>query len=248
MRRASSHVLALLGLVSGLLTVSAPAQAGLTDPMSGAPAVGTCYDITTDELYQSAVTRDPVDCATRHTYVVTAVAQLPDGVDYAPKKASFGRLVMKTCYPSMNDALGTTTKERRLTDFFGAWFIPTRAQRDQGARWFECGLVMYGASKIVPIPQDLNIGDPPYPSSIARCLTSKGHATTCSRTHAYGKAVALRVKGSSYPTAKEWQRMGTRRCAGVVSHPNRGYRWTFGSKLAWHLDGDRYLVCFSRTS
>ena len=108
--------------------------------------------------------------------------------------------------------------------------------------------MLVGPNNASAIPQDLDIGDPPYAPEIASCLTNRGWYTTCSRKHGFGNVVVLGVGADKYPSDKQWYRMGLRRCDDVVKKPRLGYRWTWPSKYAWKAGDDHNLSCYSVTS
>ena len=60
------------------------ASAGETvpDPMSGAPAVGACYDLTYKQAGGDSTSEATVDCGGKHTLIVGAVGQLPESFDW----------------------------------------------------------------------------------------------------------------------------------------------------------------------
>jgi hypothetical protein len=230
------------GLVAAALTTVAPASTAV-DPAYQAPVVGQCNDLSSEELAAPSYAEAPVDCATAHTSVVIAVAQLPDGLAY--DDGALQRFALETCFPAQRKVLGTSRLGMRLTAYNIGYFIPTPEQQAAGARWLRCDLVLGNAADLQPLPAKLDVGRFPFRASVSRCLAGRDfHLTVCSRSHTFRATAAIRIDARRFPSERAWQRIGTERCRTAVS--SRTYRFGWPSKVAWQA-GDRALVCYTRT-
>jgi hypothetical protein len=127
-----------------------------------------------------------------------------------------------------------------------AWFIPSAAERRQGAKWLRCDLVLTGGKQLQPLPTDGSafLSAPPLSDSVARCLTGKGTDTVCAKTHAWRAKGAVRLAGKSYPGEKRIAKVAARKCEGITG--TRSWRWTSPSAVTWK-HADRMLVCYAKT-
>lgn len=142
------------GLVAALALTLVPAQtahAAAGDPDYNKPTVGDCHDYDLAGLMKPSDTSSPVDCATTHTAKVFKVFMLPDSTSWSDEDA-VSRLVTQRCSPAWREWLGWSDLTRALTAYSWAWFQPTKAERDQGARWVRCDVVLYGGNSIAPLP------------------------------------------------------------------------------------------------
>ncbi len=165
-------VCSLLGAGSAGAAGGRAARAG--DAMTGAPAVGACYDLTYKQAWDRSAAESTVSCSRRHTMTVVAVGTLPAGYDWATigdKKLPIevGKAVARTCGPgTKRHVAGPVVLARTL---WSEWFYaPTKEQVDAGARWFSCEVALLSATRFLPVPagQPKRIGGK-IPSSVAKC-------------------------------------------------------------------------------
>ena len=238
-------ILAVLTLVATLLGIgSASAGEDTTDPMTGAPAVGSCYDLTLKQASRFASPEGTVDCTRRHTLVVSALGALPASLDWAtidqdqfPKALS--RAIVQTCDPAADKILGSNLATRYLSLYSTWFFAPTKAQVADGARWFTCAIGLSDSARMLP----LSNGRPsritkPVSKDVARCVNSRYDYVACSRTHSWRATSAFIVEKK---LTKRTERAAGRRCARQVATP--------GSLVSVRSQGKREFVaaCYTKT-
>lgn len=243
-------VLTLVSLVAVLLAAplapSATATTATSAPLTGAPSVGECHKLTLKGLYRASDHSKQVRCSREHTSRVVKVLQLPDGVTWGASDAKLSRIATRKCRPSWEKTLGGTYRSRDMTSYSSAWFMPTAAQRDRGARWFSCHLILWGGgTSLAPLPTDKvpATGSLPHPDNIAACLT-KSARTTCLRKHTWRATGTFVVDKRKFPGDRALRRAAIRRCPAQVSTDS--FRWTYRSSILWAM-GDHVVVCFSKT-
>ncbi len=145
------------------------------DPMAGAPAVGTCYQLTYDELMAVATPAEPVDCGTRHTAQVLDVLTLPDGLDWDSSPARLDRLTQKACSPAHSEVVKDDPRVHARTLVQFSYFYPDAAEQEAGARWFRCDVSLRTGDTLLRLPEELPrvrraaaIDD-----TVGRCVTRK---------------------------------------------------------------------------
>jgi hypothetical protein len=231
-------------LLAAALTTLAPSSASAQDPLLGAPVVGQCFDLSTDELASPEYPEAPIDCATDHTAQVVAVATLPDGMVWSGE--DYEQFALETCYPAIREAIGAKNMLAvNLSAYTLGYFGPTADQQAAGARWMRCDLALGSLAGLHPLPTKLKVGKFPYKKTVSRCLAGRDfHVTTCAEKHTYRATAAIKIKGKKFPSARAWQRLGDNKCLrGVTS---RQFRFGWPSKVGWKA-GDRTLTCYSKT-
>ena len=238
-------VLLLLAPLAAVVATTAPAHAG---PTFQQPAVGECRWLTIEELNRNSNNEAPIDCSRAHSSRVIATGRLPKGVTWRASAQRLERIATGICDPAWKTVLGKSYASRAMTAYSWAWFIPTKAQRDRGARWIRCDLIlMGGGSRAVGLPTDDEpaLGSQPHPNGIADCLTRRTFVhTICARTHAWRATGTFVIDQKAYPTERQFRRAAVRRCPSRVSSDS--FAWRFRGPDRWRL-GDHVVVCFSRT-
>jgi hypothetical protein len=227
------------------VTAPSPARAGEVDITP--PEVGSCHALTlADE--DAASDPDPaVDCAGQHTSVTVAVLEFAEPPNWSDFDA-LGRVALRRCYPRHVEALGGSMKVVRRSAHISYYFIPTRAQRDAGAAWMRCDVVLYGGDRLMPLPDELALGDLPLPDARARCL--KGRAadyalTVCTRAHQYRARYSVRFPYDAWPGVRTIRRHALRQCDRRVDGQ---FLYEYPpSRLWWHL-GYRHAICLPKTT
>lgn len=172
-------------LVLGVSLAAGPAEAGDDPSMSGAPAVGSCFDLTEADGAAYSVAKDPVDCAVDHTTKVVAVKVLPGSLTWDSTDEAIGTFVSKTCNAAFNAAVGGNAVSQFRTQYTWFWFAPSRSQRDAGARWFSCHVAVDGDGGLADVADPLERIDSHVSDAIARCTVGRGpyFGTTCAERH-----------------------------------------------------------------
>ncbi len=142
-------VLMLLAPLAAVVATTAPAHAG---PAFQQPAVGECRALTMDEFNRASNNEAPIDCSQPHTSRVIDTVRLPRGVSWGASIQKLTRIATRICNPAWTEALGGTFRSRAMTAYSAGWFMPTKAQRERGARWIRCDLVLRAGSALANCP------------------------------------------------------------------------------------------------
>jgi hypothetical protein len=237
-------VLMLLAPLAAVVATAGPAQAG---PAFQQPSVGECRALTFDELHRKSNNEAPIDCSEPHTSRVIATGRLPRGETWDASIRRLNRIATDICDPAWKAALGGTYRSRAMTVYSWGWFIPTLAQRERGARWIRCDLILYGGRALVRLPTDDEpaLGSEPFADRIAACLKQETFIhTTCARTHAWRATGTFVLRQEEYPTDREVRRAAINRCPSVVTTDS--FAWRYRGVFQWRA-GDHVVACYSRT-
>ena len=239
----------VLGLMTALSLSFMPVTAASAlagDPNFHRPTEGDCHDYAYAGLYEQADTSPIVLCTERHTAKVHKVFLLPDSVSWSDLDA-VGRAMDKRCRTSFEELLGRSELTHALTAYGKAWFIPTKAERNQGARWVRCDVVLFGGNTaLAPLAYDAAPLVPnPITDSVRKCLTGKYYWTTCERSHSWRASGDFNVRKGKYPTAKQMRAIAIKKCSPMVTSSR--FHWVGPTKEAWKHDY-RVMVCFSKTT
>jgi hypothetical protein len=238
-------VVLLLAPLAAVVVTAGPAQAG---PAFQQPTVGECRALNWDEYMAKANNEAPIDCSQPHTSRVIDVVRLPRGVTWGASIQKLTNIATRLCHPSQTQALGGSYSSRAMTAYSGAWFMPTRAQRDRGARWIRCDLVLLAGTRLATLPTDNEpaLSAQPHPARIAACAKARTFARTiCSATHAWRATGTFTIRQEAYPTDREFRRAAIRRCPSRTSTDR--FFWQYRAKVLWRL-GDHVVVCYSNRS
>lgn len=239
------------GLVTALVTTlltSYAASAGAAG--SDRPAVGECRALRFGQISQASDTTAAIPCSTSHTDRVIKVADLPSGTTWdALTVTQIGRLGITECTPAFRRALGQNDQVRDRSAYAWIFFEPTQAQRDAGANWIRCDLILLKGRALKALPTDavpaLHSSKPS--DQVRRCLVGTLHLTTvCTATHDFRATGAFAVKGS-YPGNTKLGTIARKRCPALVSTPRR-YLFSHPSTFTWNHEHDHAVVCFSHRS
>jgi hypothetical protein len=237
-------VVLLLAPLAAVVATVGPAQAG---PAFQQPAVGECRALTMEELNRRSNNEAPIDCSQPHSSRVIDVFRLPRDVTWSAPIERLERIATATCAPAWKEALGSGYRSRAMTAYSAGWFMPTAAQRERGARWIRCDLILRAGSRLANLPTDEvpALGAQPHPDRIALCYKAKTFATTiCARRHAWRATGTFVMRQTEYPTWREVRRAAIRRCPSLVTTDS--FAWRYRGKVLWRL-GDHVVACFSHT-
>ena len=243
-----TRLVAAFGAVVAL-TITAPTQAGEAKAISGKPSVGQCRSLTMAQASGRSNTTAPVGCSSPHNDRVIAVPNLPKGVTYDDLNtaAKVDRVAIKLCYPPFREALGQNDQVRDSTAYTYLYFVPTAQQRSSGARWLRCDLTLRHGTSLANLPTDHKpaLTRKRLPASVKRCLTGKSLVTTtCTASHQYRVAGAVKIAIKSYPGRKQMVKIGRSRCPAIVT-TDADYRFTWSGKTVWNAARDHTLVCYN---
>jgi hypothetical protein len=250
--RALVAVVVTTTCTTALSLSSAPSLAGAPDgPAFGAPTVGACSTMTPKQADAVADRSTVAPCSQPHTAKVAGVVQLPDGVAYS-KTGQVYRAMVDTCKPKWNRLLGRTHAVRDSSAYQLVWFTPTKTQRQHGARWISCSVVLRQGTKLARLRTDQR---PLLPSGklgdrVHRCLlatTSAAITTRCAAEHGWRATGSFVIASKTYPGAKAVDRTARSKCA-TRTNQGKAYRWTYWTKVNWQVGGDHAVICYSKTT
>lgn len=230
-------------LAAVLLPIGSASAVPSTDPQ-----VGDCHDYGMKIAAKEHETSAPVNCNQDHTARVIEVRDLPDGKSWSDYDlVALARMSSRYCYPKLWEALGRTDKVRDMSAYSFYWFTPTKAQRQDGARWIRCDIALNGGRHLLNLPTDAQPALPSgkLPKTVARCLTANTpYTTTCSHRHAYKAVGAFRMKVDHYPSQRKLQKIAVRSCGRFVH--TRAWYWTTRGRSGF-AQGDHVMVCYDKT-
>ncbi|MCB0894425.1 MAG: hypothetical protein H6529_11940 [Nocardioides sp.] len=234
---AAAVVLVLVGGVLALVA-SPPAVAGDAG-YYGSPPAGSCFDLTLRQTRAPSTREAPVDCSRHHTLLVTAVALLPEELDWSSPRSEIIKAVMTICPPAQGQVIGRNRLQLYRSQYLWYFFTPTNAQKSVGARWFDCMTGVAEDTKLTNLPLNLTPLSNHMPDDIARCVTGDLHSTTCADTHVWRSSWAFYARGR--PTKSAVKRAANRTCPAHVTSRGFLYSWM-------DVPGRRYIVgCYSKT-
>jgi hypothetical protein len=244
-----TRLLAAAGAVVALI-VTAPAEAGGARAATAKPAVGQCRNLTLDQASAASNNTAPSGCKSAHNDRVIAVKNLPKGVSWGELNtpAKVNTMAVRLCYPAFRGALGQNDQVRDRTAYSYLYFVPTAKQRSKGARWMRCDLTLRQAASLAKLPTDRKpaLKGSRVPSGVARCLAGKRLVTTtCTSSHRYRAAAAVKIDIKRYPGRKQMIRIGRSRCPGLIT-TDADFRFTWSGKTIWNVARDHTLVCYNR--
>jgi hypothetical protein len=234
-----------------VLAAPTPAQADPDGPDFGAPTVGACSTMTPKQAGAAADKSTVVACSKAHTAKVAGVIQLPDGLTYSSDMQKLYRATVDTCLPKVNQMLGRSSAVRDSSAYDWVWFFPTTIQRQHGARWISCSIVLRQGTKLAKLPSNKT---PMIPSGklaagIHRCLlatTTRSITTRCSSTHGWRATGSFVIASTKFPGAKAVNRTARAKCKSRTL-AGKAYRWTYWTKINWETGGDHAVICYSKT-
>lgn len=250
-----TRTLMAVAATTALALAAVPGQAaqGLQadGPDFGAPTVGACSTMTPTQAGAKADKSTVVPCSQAHTAKVAGVMRLPARLDYSSDLTKLYRAMVDGCAPKWNEMVGRNYAVRDSSAYDLVWFIPTKDQRQHGARWMSCSVVLRQASKLAKLPTNTT---PLLPSGglkdgIHRCLlatTSAVITTRCSAPHGWRATGSFAIASETFPGAKAVNRTARTKCASRTD-PRRAYRWTYWTKIMWQVGGDHAVICYTKT-
>ena len=147
--------------------------------------------------------------------------------------------------------LGRTHAVRDSSAYQLVWFTPTKNQRQHGARWMSCSVVLRQGTHLAKLPANKT---PLLPSGklgdgIHRCLlatTSAAITTRCKSPHGWRATGSFVIASTKFPGARAVNRTARTKCASRTSR-DKAYRWTYWTRINWQVGGDHAVICSSKT-
>jgi hypothetical protein len=234
----------------GASVASGPGASAESDgPHYQQPSVGECRNYTWGAALEESNDSAAIQCSSIHTARVLATPMLPSGMTWNAPVESLERVMIKACYPKLVQALGRTAKIRHRSAYDIMWFRPTLTQRQHGARWIRCDIVLLGSRELRKIPKDSSpmLPSGSLPNSLARCVTGSLHlVTVCAKAHNYRATGATVVDRTAYPGSNTLFSIAKKRCPRLVSTPRTWYA-VWPGKISW-IAGDHVITCYSHVS
>lgn len=124
-------------------TTAPPTTAAPTPPRPD-PKVGSCHDLSFTEATEAVTEGGTVRCRRPHTAVTFAVGQLDllvDGHLLAMDSNAVSDQLDDKCGRGLQEWLGGSLEDLRLSRFRDVWFRPGVQEADRGATWYRCDVV-----------------------------------------------------------------------------------------------------------
>ncbi len=227
--------------------VAAPPSPAREDADINPPDVGSCHTLTADQAYDETDPEPPVPCTEAHTSVTTKILAVDANADWGSD--AFLYRTGKRCQRATIAYFDDRVKSLQMSNYFTWFFYPTPFQRESGASWVRCDVILYAAWELKPLPTDggPELGPLPLEEGIARCAKSKVDdylVTTCDRPHRFRAVRALKYPDETYPGARRIERWTLRKCDEKLG-PRLGY-YHPPSRRGWDA-GLRYSICYKTT-
>lgn len=229
---------ALVGPMAGAGTAAGE------DPMTGAPGVGDCYDVSYAKANADWIDTAAVPCSGDHTMVTTAVVELPAGTDLSTDDAAW-EFAASTCLAAKARLIGGNDLRLIALTLYQGWiFVPTPAQQQAGARWASCHVAVWDTKGLNDLPSKLPRLAKHPKASVARCITrDREQSVTCAERHGYRAVHAAYVKTPRSDKAAE---KAVRARAGRLCIAKAGRT----SLFSWYraTSHQAVLTCFRKTT
>jgi hypothetical protein len=238
-------------------------RSGGSDPSAdstAAPDVGVCRRLTPSDVAQASNASATVPCAEKHTAETFAVGALPGRFASSsyddPELAAYA---YRTCSDEFISFTGADESLAMRTILSWAWFRPSRAAWDAGARWYRCDVIGGGDQmpQYVDLPtqtKGLLLGRPADQWMVcARGATVSGAVKVpCSDEHDWRAVTTIVVgePGDSYPgdrvVLSRTRDFCSKSVGAFLDYPvdyDFGYSWFHQAE--WEA-GNRRSVCWAR--
>jgi hypothetical protein len=225
------------------------------------PALGACRMLTPDDVAEPDNASAAVECTEEHTAETYAVGDLPEtfkDADYDDEEV--GAWAYQTCSKNFMEFLGADESLVMRTVVSWAWFRPSEAAWDKGARWYRCDVVGGGEQSkdyvdLPPTAKGLLLGKPKDRWMVcADGETVSGSVKVpCTERHDWRAVttIALTKFGEDYPGDRLVEVTTRDFCstsvAAWLTYPldyDFGYTWFHQAE--WDA-GNRRSVCWAKT-
>ena len=223
------------------------------------PTLGACRQLTPEHVAEPSNTTEPVDCDEPHTAETYAVGQLPGTFDDADHdEEELGAWAYETCSEAFMEFLGADESLVMRTVVSWAWFRPSEAAWDAGARWYRCDVVGGGEQskefvELPPTAKGLLLGRPKDRWLVcADGPTVAGSVkVACTEPHQWRAVTTISLPGENYPGDRVVEVTTRDFCSRSVgawlNYPvdyDFGYTWF--QEAEWEA-GNRRSVCWAKT-
>lgn len=238
--RVLATVVATSAVALAVSAVPAPSGAVRADALSGAPEVGSCYDLTRREAVElDSVDQATLACTERHTLWVSGVVEIPADVPLDPQDTTYSRLVTRGCLAPVEELVGDDGLRWARSAYGSFTFHATEAQQAAGAHWASCAVGLYDTARTLDRTSDATPArlTGAMPTRLRLCGTASYARVSCSAPHVYRSVHATWVRGRA--TDRAGRRAADRICPSHV----RGRSWMWATRQG---TGRFSLTCLSR--
>lgn len=213
-----------------------------SDPLAGAPKVGTCHQLTEADVYGMSTEAATVDCDDPHNSYTYHVGRLANAAEETP-----GTFARQKCRELLPDVVGLPAEALAPTSFDLAAFQPSVEQEEAGASWFRCELVAHSEGWAF---KELPPGEPPYfngtavPDTYRSCIdaTRTGNArVTCDMRHTHRWSGSF-AGPKEMPTSRGLVSIAERRCPEIADTKHWYAAWP--QQRDWDA-GLRVISCYT---
>ena len=234
-RRALSRAVIVVAVAGGALVVTTGPSAA--EPTT--PQVGECHDLTWKQALQPSDTAAAVPCDQEHTTQTVAIKHYDN-----PKWNDVGWLIRKAspaCLRGATAAVGSS-KIMSMSAYEFFFFVPTKAEREEGADWLRCDLGIEARKQLIQLPETLKPRRLPLANRYLKCINRRNDYVPCSQPHRFRAKASVTLAGSYPSKARAAKAAGKCR-------PKVGARFTYSypTRVQWKV-GYRTLVCFQVTN
>ncbi len=225
------------------------------------PALGACRVLTPEDVAAASNATEAVECAEEHTAQTYAVGQLPATFEEAEQDDErLGGFAYKTCSSKFMKFLGADESLVMRTVVSWAWFRPSAAAWEQGARWYRCDIVGGGeqSESFRPLPETaegllLGRPDDTWMVCVAGPTVADSLKIPCTEKHDWRAVTTIKVgePEDPYPGDRIVEVTTRDYCSDSVlawlNYPldfEFGYTWFHEAE--WEA-GNRRSVCWAKT-
>lgn len=223
------------------------------------PDEGACYLLDFDEALAYTSDVESRKCRRRHTSVTYAVGDLDNvvqghlvAVDSRRVKAQ----VAKTCPGLLDEYVGGSPTQIRLSMLRAVWFTPTVEESDAGAAWFRCDVIaVAGDQQLAMLDGDTKgaLATPQGRTQWGMCGTaapgSEGfERVLCSSEHSWRAVEVVTFPAGEYPGKAAAEERGQQQCENAGNRAaddpldfQWGYEWP--NRDQWR-SGTTYGLCW----
>lgn len=255
-----------LALALGACGSSGQDQGSSPDPEQvdavDVPQVAACRDLRSADLLLTSNATATVPCDDDHTAVTIAAADLPDRfADVSADDPELARWAAQTCTTQFQRYLGADESTAMRTVLDWAWFRPSDAAWDDGARWYRCDLT--GGSpdgrRLLDLPTDAQrllagVPEDDWMACANGAQVQGAPRVPCTSPHEWRAVSTIKLGETDDPypgdavSEKRTRSFCQDSVAAWLRYPDRfdfGYTWFH--RAEWER-GNRRSVCWAKTT